>query len=68
MSFNNCFDQADGLRFLMDRNERQARKEKVKVLQRKIRQIIITGEHQYVDSLMNSLEQAQLELESTYLS
>lgn len=62
-SVNKSFNQADGLRSLM---KRQECKENVKAQQSKIRLAIVTGQYQEVDPLMNLLEQAQLELESTY--
>ncbi|MGF1761425.1 hypothetical protein L4D76_26630 [Photobacterium sagamiensis] len=63
-SVNEYFNQADGLRSLMKRYEC---KESVKAHQSKIRLAILTGQYQEVEPLMDLLEQAQIELESTYL-
>ncbi|PSW06274.1 hypothetical protein C9I89_07135 [Photobacterium lipolyticum] len=62
-SVNKSFNQADGLRSLMKRHEC---KENVKTHQSMIRLAIVTGQYHEVDPLMDLLEQAQLELESTY--
>lgn len=58
-------DQADGLRLLV---KRQICLDKVKAIQVELRLAIIAGEYKEVDMLIALLDQAQIELETTYLT
>ncbi|MDX1304513.1 hypothetical protein [Photobacterium sp.] len=57
-------DQADGLRFLMNRKDRV---DNVKAVQAELQKAIIAGKYDNVGTLMALLEQAQIELEAIYL-